>query len=339
MPNLTRYATAACTAVLLLVLPLRPAAQGKHEISVSGMRFLLNGQPFPYTGVSFFNAIYNPAFNSSSAERMRWLRTFRKYGVNVLRIWCQWDNARGFVDAGPDRTMYRPDGRLREEHLATLKEILADADAVGTVVELVLFSHESYRENIRLGTAESTRAVTALTEALRSHRNVTFQIWNEHTDDHVLPLVTTIKALDRTRLVTNSPGFAGVLGDTGQNAALDYLTPHTSRQGAGRPWEIAPREIEYLLARYRKPVVDDEPARNGTPDFGGPRAATSPFDHILQIWQVWQLGAYITYHHDMFQTGAGSPAVPPSGIPDPEFSAYHRQVFEFIALQARYRRD
>lgn len=332
-------AVVACMAMLLWVGSDRPAAQGQRGISVSGTRFMMDGKPFPYTGVSFFNALYNRPFNASSKDRIEWLRKFQKYGVNVLRIWCQWDSARGFVDAGPDKTMYHPDGRLREQPLATLKAVLADADVVGTVVELVLFSHESYRENIRLGPAESTRAVTALTEELRPHRNVTFQIWNEHTDEQVLALLKTIKSLDTTRLVTNSPGFAGVLGDAAQNATLDYLTPHTTRQGSGRPWEIAPREIEYLLTRYRKPVVDDEPARNGTPEFGGPREATSPYDHILQIWQVWQLGAYSTYHHDMFQTGAGSPAVPPSGIPDPEFSPYHRQVFEFIALRDRYRRD
>jgi hypothetical protein len=51
---------------------------------------------------------------------------------------------------------------------------------------------------------------------------------------------------------------------------------------------------------------------------------------------VWEAGAYITYHHDMFQTGAGSAAVPPSGVPDPEFSPYHRAVLEFIALRERY---
>ena len=51
---------------------------------------------------------------------------------------------------------------------------------------------------------------------------------------------------------------------------------------------------------------------------------------------MWQEGGYVTYHHDMFQTGAGTPAVPPSGIPDPEFSPYHRQVFEFLARRTRY---
>jgi hypothetical protein len=53
------------------------------------------------------------------------------------------------------------------------------------------------------------------------------------------------------------------------------------------------------------------------------------------MYQVWQLGGYTTYHHDMFQT-AGSSAVPPHGVPDPEFSPYHRTCFEFIANRARY---
>jgi hypothetical protein len=148
--------------------------------------------------------------------------------------------------------------------------------------------------------------------------------------------VKTIRAADPKRLITNAPGSAGFLGDASQNEALDYLTPHTTRQGAAKHWEIAPREIAYLLARYQKPVIDDEPARNGTSRFGGPKDSTSPMDHILQIYQVWQAGGYVIYHHDMFQTGYGTQPVPPSGIPDPEFSPYHRQVLEFIAKQNRY---
>ncbi|MBM3859349.1 MAG: hypothetical protein FJ395_06830 [Verrucomicrobia bacterium] len=65
------------------------AQSANTGISVSVTRFLLNGKPFDYTGVSFFNAIYNPTFNKSSAERTRWLEKFRRYGINVLRVWCQ----------------------------------------------------------------------------------------------------------------------------------------------------------------------------------------------------------------------------------------------------------
>jgi hypothetical protein len=306
-----------------------------QEITVSGTRFLVDGKPFPFTGVSFFNAIYNRPFNESEEVRRQWLRKFARYGINVLRVWAQWDNPRGFVDSCPTCTLYHSDGSLRQEHLATLKALLGAAAAESFVIELTLFSQESWRAGIRLQEAAMERAVEQLARELMPYRNVTFQIWNEFSH-HTVPLIKIIKAVDARRLVTNSPGVAGVLtGSAEEMALLDYLSPHTSRQRAGRPWEIAPAEIRYLLARYRKPVVDDEPARTGTPQFGGPPEPTFPEDHILQIYRVWQEGGYVIYHHDMFQV-PGSGAVPPSGIPDPEFSAYHRRVFEFLSRRDRY---
>jgi hypothetical protein len=83
-------------------------------------------------------------------------------------------------------------------------------------------------------------------------------------------------------------------------------------------------------------VVDDEPARRGTPKFGGPKNPTTPYDHILRIYNVWNAGGYVIYHHDMFQLGYGNPSVPPSGIPDPDFSPYHKVVFDFLANKDRY---
>jgi hypothetical protein len=310
-------------------------AQGA-EIRVAGTRFVLDGKPFPYTGVSFFNAIYNPAFNRSSEDRTKALRKFKRYGINVLRVWCQWDNKRGFVDGGPESSMYQPDGSLRVRHVATLQQILTDADREGMVIELVLFSQESWHDGIRLGVEASDRAVAALAREVMPWRNLTLQVWNEFSE-RVPEHVATIKKVDPKRLVTNSPGYGGVIvGDAAQQRAVDYLTPHTSRQGLGKTWQLAPAEIRYLHERYRKPVVDDEPARNGTPNFGGPKDRTYATDHILHIWEVWKAGGYATYHHDMFQTGAGSPSAPPDGIPDPEFSPYHRAVFEFLAQRDRY---
>jgi hypothetical protein len=305
------------------------------ELSISGTRFLLDGKAFPYTGVSFFNAIYNPTFNKSSEARRQWLGKFREHGINVLRVWAQWDNARGFVDASPTSTLYHTDGTLRSEHVDRLKQILTDADAGGFVIELCLFSQESFRENIRLETEQQDKAVVALTKKLIPFRNLTIQIWNEKSL-RTLDMVKVVRATDPKRLVTSSPGFAGDLGTDEENRALDYLTPHTSRQGSGRPWELAPREIKHLLDKFQKPVVDDEPARNGTPKFGGPKEATLPADHILHIQAVLQVGGYPTYHHDMFQTGYGTPACAPSGIPEPDFSPYHSVVFDFLAHRDRY---
>lgn len=318
-------------------------AQTKNEISIAGTCFLLNGAPFPYTGISFYNAIYNPNFNKSYAERRKWLQKFQQYGINVLRIFSQWDMKQPWIDTCPDCSLFQRDGTLREKNVARLKEILTDADAVGMVIELEVFQHVSWREGNLGGTTDEERAKAAeralslLTRELLPYRNVTFQLYGEMTF-RTVEYTKLVKASDPKRLVTNSPGGSGVLGTRQENEALDYLAPHTTRQTGGRHWEIVPREFDYLLSRYRKPVVDDEPARNGTQMFGGPPTAetTYTYDHILQIYQVWKAGGYITYHHDMFQTGYGTPSIPPSGIPDPEFNPYHRAVLEFIARRARY---
>ena len=324
---------------LLTILTHRAQAQTKspdpsHRLAVEGSRFVLDGKAFPYTGLSFFNAMYNPTFNADSPTRLVWLKKFQAHGVNVLRVWCQWDNGNGFVDASPTSTLYDADGSLRAKPLATLKAILADADRLGMCLEIVLFAQESYGQKIRLDAPSDERAIAALTQELSPFRNAAFQLWNEHTDARVLLLVKVIKTMDPDRLVTNSPGYSGTLGSDEENHALDYLTPHTTR--AGRYWEIAPQELASLRKKFGKPVVDDEPARNGTGQFGGPHGDTSPFDHIVQILNVWRGGAYPTYHHDMFQTGYGTPSCPPSGIPDPEFNPYHRTVLEFLARRERF---
>lgn len=328
--------------LLLAFLSAFAASPSANEITISGTCFLLNGKPFPYTGISFYNAIYNPTFNKSSADRRAWMQKFQKYGINVLRIFSQWDQKTPWVDVCPDCTLFQRDGTLREKNIARLKEILADADSLGMVVQLEVFQHQSWREG-NLGATDEDRAKAAeralplLTRELSPYRNLAFQLFGEMTF-RTVEYVKLVKSVDANRLVTNAPGGSGVLGTTQENLALDYLTPHTTRQSGGRHWEIVPREFEYLISRYRKPVVDDEPARNGTQMFGGPSSSenTYPYDHIMQIYQVWRAGGYITYHHDMFQTGYGTPSIAPSGIPDPEFSPYHRAVLEFIAHRERY---
>lgn len=320
---------------LALIGTVLAAAVFGHELTLSGTHFQWDGAPFPYTGLSFFNALYNPEFNRSDEVRTHWLRKFKAYGINVLRVWAQWDNKRGFVDSCAECSLYTADGTLRTQSLERLKQLATAADAEGMAVEFVLFSQESWQDGIRLAPDAADRAVAAVARELLPYRDVTLQIWNEFSD-RVAVHVRTIRRIDGKRLVTNSPGGAGVLGDAEQNRLLDYLAPHTSRQRSGAPWTIAPAEIRYLLELYRKPVVDDEPARNGTAQFGGPGERTSPYDHILHMWEVWKAGGYVTYHHDMFQLGGDAKSVPPLGIPDPEFSPYHRVVFEFLRERTRY---
>ena len=328
---------------LLLAFAAAPlAAATKHEIAISGTCFVSGGAPFPYTGISFYNAIYNPTFNRSSADRRRWMQKFEKYGINVLRIFSEWNMKEPWIDTCPDCSLFYPDGRLREKNMARLKEILSDADAVGMMVQLEIFQHVAWSQGV-LGPTDEERGKVAekllpvLTRELMPFRNLTFQMFGEMTY-RTVELTKLVKSVDPKRLVTNSPGGSSVLGTVKENEALDYLAPHTTRQSRPRHWEIAPKEVAYLIARYRKPVVDDEPARNGTREFGGPPTAetTYPYDQMLQIHGIWLVGGYVTYHHDMFQTGYGTPSIPPSGIPDPEFNPYHRAVLDFLSHRERY---
>lgn len=131
-------------------------------LQIDGTRLLLDGAPFYFQGLSFFNAIYNPTFNRDASARLRWLETFREHGVNALRVWCQWDSS------------------------------------------------------------------------------------------------------------------------------------------------------------------------TGTVQFGGIEGGRQPEQHIAQIQHVREVGGYHTYHHDMFQNGYGHPATPPEGLPDPDFSPFHRRAFDFL---------
>ncbi len=296
-------------------------------LEIEGTRLKLDGQPFYFQGLSFFNAIYNPAFNRSAVDRLRWLRIFKESGVNALRVWCQWDlpPTRPYVDVAPDHTMYTADGEIRDEHFQTLAHIIEAADSLEMVIEVTLFCQEK-RDNLPIPAQE--RAAAEMARRLLPYRNLILQIWNEKSVE-VARYYEAAKKADPARIVTNSPGGANNLGDDAQNRLLDLLTPHTVRAQAERFWEVAPQQIASLLAAYAKPVIDDEPARTGLLQFGGIPGGTKPEQHIEQIRRVRAVGGYHTYHHDMFQNGYDHPATPATGIPEPDFP-FHREVFAYL---------
>lgn len=310
------------------------SAGSTRVLVIDGTRLLLDGRPFPLQGLSFFNAVYNPTFNRSGEDRLRWLRTFGENGINTLRIWCQWDfkPPRTFVDTAPDHTLYTDEGGIRDRHFQTLAALIEAADSLAMVVEVTLFSHE---KQPNLPVAAQERGARELARRLLPYRNLILQIWNEDSTE-VARYYAAVKAADPDRLVTNSPGVANVLGDEAQNRLLDLLTPHTVRRQEERFWEVAPRQIAALIEQYRKPVIDDEPARAGLVQFGGIAGGTTPGRHIEQLRRVRAAGGYHIYHHDMFQRSYGDPATPPSGLPDPDFSPFHRQVFDFLRENRRW---
>lgn len=310
-------------------MAVTPTTPSTHSVGIDGTRLTLDGQPFPLTGLSFFNAIYNPSFNRGPDERRRWLEVFKDYGINALRIWCQWDflPPRTFADVAPANSLYTDGGLIQTSPFEALVDILRATDEQRMVVELTLFSHEK-EPNLPVEVQE--RGARELAARLRPYRNLILQIWNEKSDNWQR-LFEAVKAADPARLVTSSPGVSNVLGDDEQNRTLDLLTPHTIRRSPDAPFcEVAPRQVADLIGRFAKPVIDDEPARNGPVEFGGIEGGTRPEWHIQEIDRVRAVGGYPIYHHDMFQYGYSAPTTPPSGIPEPGFSPFHRVVFDYL---------
>lgn len=245
-------------------------------IEINGINFTLNKLPFSYRGISFFNALYNPAFNKSKEEQINWLKKLNNNGITVLRIWAEWNNSLGFIDACDSCIIYNRDGSLRPFYFDRLKSLLDASASLDMVIEYVFFSSES--KGNKLNDEAANRAIQNITRELIDYRNLVFQIWNEH-DYRVADYYKIIKQIDSDRLVSNSPGGGGTLGSDEHNELLDFLTPHTSRHG--KHWEKVGEEIGGLIKKFNKPVVDDEPARSGTREsewLGGPKDETSPFD-------------------------------------------------------------
>lgn len=297
-------------------------------IETQGNDFILDRRPFYFQGLSFFNALYNANFNKDNKNLLKWLKKFRSYGITVLRIWAQWDCLdEKFVDSGSEQSLYHADATLRSKIVCRLSALLEQAGELGMVIQLTAFSVQS---KTHFSFSLQDKALITLTHTLRPYRNLIMQIWNENSEV-VSRHYRTVKTIDPDRLVTNSPGPAGDLGDHQSNLLLDLLTPHTSRDPKGF-WRIAPQEIKALITHYCKPVVDDEPARTGITLHGG-IPDSQPDQHISQIQEVRKIGGHHTYHHDMFQSGYGNPTTPSSGIPNPEFSDFHARVFHLLREQ------
>lgn len=172
--------------------------------------------------------------------------------------------------------MYTDEGEIRKDSFAKLATLIELADGLDMLIEVVLFSHEK-RPNFPAEILE--KAAGNMAEKLKPYGNILLQIWNEDSTE-VFRCFRRIKEVDPDRITTSSPGSPNVLGDDEQNYMLDILTPHTIRGNAKICyWEEAACQIEYLMKRFKKPVIDDEPARTGISKFGG-IPESKPEQHI-----------------------------------------------------------
>jgi hypothetical protein len=184
-----------------------PPAPGP-ALSVAGRSILFDSRPTVLLGVSYFGALDAPAPRDPDLDMLK------SWGVGGVRTWAHWRTP-----------IYQKDGALTAEGRSRLMQLVQHLQARGLVLELVLLRPgqlpgQPYAafdsEEARL------RAVKEITLALREHRNVLFDLYNEH--DHPdgpishaagRGLRDAVKEIDAARIVTiSSTGGHLVRGDS-----------------------------------------------------------------------------------------------------------------------------
>jgi hypothetical protein len=199
----------AGTIVVLRLAGWSAAAPGSATVTVSGTSFHVDGRPAFLLGVSLFDAL------GATPPRDQDLDTLRDWGVTIVRVWAHWLEP-----------IYQADGALTAQGRARLLTLADRLRARGLILELVLLRPGQLAgQGVAIFASETARvgAVKAMTSALRDHRNVVFDLYNEH--DHpggpishaaARVLRDAVKAIDPARLVTISSIEGHLINPSGQ---------------------------------------------------------------------------------------------------------------------------
>lgn len=254
------------SCVLVASAAILAQTQGDTVLGVQGERFTLDGTPTFLLGFSYYGAL------GADEKTIRAdLDDMRKLDVNWIRVWATWaafEHDVSAVDA---------EGRPREKHLKKLAWLVAECDGRGMVVDVTLSRGNGVTGPKRLQTLEAhQRAVTAIVETLKRHRNWYLDLGNERSIKdarfvsfaELKTLRALVKKLDPARLVT-----ASAAGDIPQeeikdylDTDIDFLTPHRPRHARSAA------QTEAMTRSYRAwlkdagrimPVHYQEPFRRG----------------------------------------------------------------------------
>jgi endo-1,4-beta-mannosidase len=253
------------TFSLALALLAQPAS-ADTVLGIQQDKFTLNGKPTFLLGFSYYGAL------GAGAQTLRAdLDAMQKLGVNWIRVWATWaafDHDVSAVDV---------QGRPRDVYLKKLREIVAECDQRGMVVDVTLSRGNGVTGPKRLQSLEAhERAVAAIVEKLKSHRNWYLDLCNERnikdarfvSFEELKTLRALVKKVDPKRLVT-----ASAAGDIPRDeirayleAGIDFLSPHRPRQAkSAAQTEAMTRSYRTWLKEAGRvvPVHYQEPFRRG----------------------------------------------------------------------------
>ncbi len=264
-PGLSKaHATTEPTAV---PTPATGQPRAQTVLGIQGTRFTLNGKPTFLYGISYYGGL-----GASEEFLRRDLDDMQRYGFNWIRVWATWGARADNVAA------VNADGSPREPFLGRLKQLVAECDRRGMVVDVTLSRGNGATGPPRLQThAEHRRAVETILQALKPWRNWYLDLSNErnirdprHTSlEELKALRELARTLDSQLLVTAS--HAGDIPPAElppylQTVRVDFLAPHRPREaGSAQATAASTKEC---LARMKDlgrvvPVHYQEPFRRG----------------------------------------------------------------------------
>jgi len=261
----------AAIAYLVALAALAGPAGAATRLGARGPAFTINGKPTFLLGISYYAAL-GAKPEAVTAD----LRQMKRYRINWMRVWANWD---GF---GNNVSAVANDGSPREPYLQRLTDLVARCDRLGMVVDVTLTRGKGADGRPRLPTLqEHRRAIKTLIAALKPHRNWYLDLSNERNvgDDRftsmedLRDLRELARRLDPALLVTASQG-----GDIGEDelkqyllaVGVDFIAPHRPRD-PGSPAQTERKTREYLVQMAALgrvvPVHYQEPFRRGYGDW------------------------------------------------------------------------
>ncbi len=291
-------------------------------LGVEGTQFTLNGKPTFLLGISYYGAL-----GASEHSICRDLDDMERYGFNWLRVWATWDVFDHDVSAVDG------DGEPRELFLKRLKWLVAECDRRGLVVDVTLA-----RSAERLATlAAHERAVEAIVQALKTHRNWYLDLANERdvrdkryvSAAELKNLRELVRRLDPSRLVTASFGGHDLSEEDVRESlltiGLDFLSPHRPRNPQS-PAQTEARTREFVALTQKighpAPVHHQEPFRRG---YG--RWEPSADDFLTDLRGAIAGGAAGWCFHN------GAQRTTPDNRPRRSFDMRQKRLFEQLDVQ------
>jgi hypothetical protein len=225
-------ALAIVAAIVGIAAP--STTEAEPVLSVAGTKFQVDGRDTFIVGASLFDAL------GSSPPRDADLDALQGWGVTLVRVWAHWSEP-----------IYQADGALTPLGRTRLLRLVERLGARRMLIELVLLRPgqlPGQRFAVFASPEARVRAVESITRALRPHRHVLFDLYNEndHPDGPISQaaarqLRDAVKAVHAERLVTISSTAGHLVGagaaanlrgevhDADDSVAVDVIAPHFPR--------------------------------------------------------------------------------------------------------------